>query len=334
MFINGTNQRSTIPAVPPASHGIVGQSEALQRIFAQMERIGPYFRTVLITGETGTGKELVARALHALSPAANGPFVVCNASAIVETLFESELFGHVKGAFTGAMADRLGIFESAHHGTLFLDEIGEMSPGTQAKLLRVLQHHEVQRVGSSQSRKVEVRIVAATNRDLRSLAATGHFRQDLFYRISMVEIHLPPMRLRMDDLPLLAYHFLAQYAQEYNKRVYDIAPEALARLQKHAWPGNVRELEHVMGNAVMQAEHETLQPEDLPPLHTPMPIAHNLPGGRLLRLQDVVLQHVRHVLETCGGNKLRAAETLGISRSTLYRMLQSHMATKDFDLSF
>lgn len=323
-----------LPVAPPARHGIVGQSAAIQHIFAQMERIGPYFRTALITGETGTGKELVARALHALSPAANGPFIVCNASAIVETLFESELFGHVKGAFTGALTDRIGIFESAHNGTLFLDEIGEMPPSTQTKLLRVLQHHEVQRVGSSQSRKVEVRIVAATNRDLRSLSATGHFRQDLYYRISMVEIHLPPLRMRMEDIPPLAHFFLTRYAQDYNKNMCDIAPETLALLQKHHWPGNVREFEHVMGNAVMRAESETLQPEDLPPLHNAMPIAHSLPGGQMLRLQDVVLQHVRQVLESCGGNKLRAAEALGISRSTLYRMLQSQMAAKEFDLSF
>jgi transcriptional regulator with PAS, ATPase and Fis domain len=306
----------------------------MQRLFAQMERIGPYFRTALITGETGTGKELVARALHMLSPAANGPFVVCNASAIVETLFESELFGHVKGAFTGAMADRVGLFEAAHNGTLFLDEIGEMPPSTQTKLLRVLQHHEVQRVGSSQARKVELRIVAATNRDLRSLASTGHFRQDLYYRISMVEIHLPPLRSRMEDLPLLAWHFLARYTQEYRKNIRDIAPEVFTMLQKHAWPGNVREFEHVLGNAVMQADSDTLRPEYLPPLHHAAPSLHGASSGRLLRLHDVAVQHVRHVLESCEGNKLRAAEALGISRSTLYRMLQSHLASNDLDLTF
>ncbi len=294
------------------------------RLFAQLERIGPHFRTALLTGETGTGKELVARALHDLSPGAAGPFVVCNASAIVETLFESELFGHMKGSFTGALSDRMGLFESAHHGTLFLDEIGEMPLSTQAKLLRVLQYHEVQRVGSAQSRKIEVRIVVATNRDLRALASTNQFRQDVYYRISMIEIQLPALRMRPDDISPLAHYFMARFAAQYGKDIRTIAPDTLELLEQHTWPGNVREMENVLGNAVMQADGNILSPGHLPPLAPP---SHSDRGDayqpRHTRLQDVQQNHVQAVLRQCSGNKLRAAELLGISRSTLYRMLEA-----------
>ena len=313
---------------PAGRHGMVGASSCMGRLFAQLERIGPHFRTALITGETGTGKELAARALHDLSPAASGPFVTCNASAIVETLFESELFGHTKGAFTGAIADRAGLFESANKGTLFLDEIGEMPLSTQAKLLRVLQHHEVQRVGSTQSRKLEVRIIAATNRDLRSLSSLSQFRQDLYYRISMVEIHLPALRMRPDDIAPLARHLLAQYAAQYGKPVRRIAPDALDAMEQHTWPGNVRELDNVLGNAVMQAEGEVLTMLDLPPLHPASLVpASGSADLTLMRLHDVTLRHVQAVLRHCSGNKLRAAELLGISRSTLYRMLDAQLPT-------
>ncbi len=317
----------------PGRYGMVGESTCMHRLFAQLERIGPHFRTALIAGETGTGKELVARALHDLSPGAEGPFVTCNASALVETLLESELFGHVKGAFTGAVSDRAGLFESANRGTLFLDEIGEMPLSAQAKLLRVLQHHEVQRVGSTQARKLEVRVVAATNRDLRPLSALGQFRQDLYYRISMVEIQLPSLRMRPDDVAPLAEHFLAQYAAQYGKEVRRIAPDAMDALEQHTWPGNVRELENVLGNAVMQAQGETLTMGDLPPLQPVLVSAarNTAESAGLSRLQDVVQRHVQLVLERCSGNKLRAAEVLGISRSTLYRMLDAHAPAETFE---
>ena len=307
---------------------MVGQGAAMSRLYQQMERIGPYFRTALITGETGTGKELVARAMHRLSPGAGGPFIVCNASAIVETLFESELFGHMKGAFTGATQDHIGLFEAAHGGTIFLDEIGEMPLSTQAKLLRVLQSQEVQRVGSTQSRRVEARVIAATNRDLRALAAKGEFRQDLYYRISMVEIPLQPLRSRPEDLPMLAQHFVAHFAEQYGKTVSEIDPAVLAQLSHCAWRGNVRELENVLGNAVMQVEGNTLSTDHLPPLSDQRSDAslNGAAGDTLMPLHVVAQRHIRHVLDACSGNKLRAAEMLGISRSTLYRMLENTAA--------
>jgi len=295
----------------------------VQRLFEQMERIGPYFRTALITGETGTGKELVARALHALSPGADGPFVVCNASAIVESLFEAELFGHVKGAFTGATSDRMGLFEAAHQGTLFLDEIGEMPPSTQAKLLRVLQNHEVQRVGSTQSRRIESRIVTATNRDLKAMCSLGQFRQDLYYRVAMVELKVQPLRARGEDILLLAMHFVRQFATLYNKPLDGLSTAALSLLSAYAWPGNVRELENVLGSAAMQSVGAWIQAEELPQLTAAFsPSGPTITGNHPICLEDVVQRHVSQVLQQCSGNKLRAADLLGISRSTLYRMLE------------
>jgi transcriptional regulator with PAS, ATPase and Fis domain len=303
---------------------MVAASLPMQRLCSQIERIAPYFRTALITGETGTGKELVARALHALSPGAGGPFVVCNASAIVETLFESELFGHVKGAFTGATADRVGLFEAAHRGSLFLDEIGEMPLATQAKLLRALQSHEILRVGSTQTRRIETRIIAATNRDLKALTSTGQFRQDLFYRISMVELRVTPLRARLDDLAPLAHHFTRHFATQFNKPLHGISLAAIAVLRAHQWPGNIRELENILGSAAMQSAGPLIEPHDLPPLPSPSRLV-AMPdfstGNPPMRLDDLVQRHVRHVMHHCGGNKLRAAELLGVSRSTLYRML-------------
>jgi len=209
-------------------HGMVGRSPMMLDIFATLRRIAPHYRSALITGETGTGKELVARALHELSPVANGPFVVCNASAIVETLFESELFGHVKGAFTGAVSDRIGMFEAANKGTIFLDEIGEMPLTTQAKLLRTLQNHEVQRVGSPIAKKIDVRVIAATNRSLPTQIESKLFREDLYYRLSMVEVSLPSLRERKEDLPLLQRHFIESFAQQYGKPIRGITRRAQA----------------------------------------------------------------------------------------------------------
>ena len=244
--------------------GIVGRSPLMWDLFSKVRRIAPHYRAVLITGETGTGKDLAAQALHRLSPAAGGRFVVLNCSAVVETLFESELFGHVKGSFTGATSDKMGLIEHAHGGTLFLDEIGDMPLATQAKLLRVLQNQEVQRVGSLSARKVDLRVIAATNHDLRAAIAERRFREDLYYRLSMVEIRMPRLEERKEDLPLLERHFIDRFAAQYGKDIRGLSHRARMALALHTWPGNVRELENVLGHACMMATSETVDVQDLP----------------------------------------------------------------------
>ncbi len=244
--------------------GIVGRSPVMCEMLPRIRRIAPHFRTVLITGDTGTGKDLVARALHRLSPVSAGRYVVLNCSAVVETLFESELFGHVKGAFTGATSDKAGLFEHAHGGTLFLDEIGDMPLSTQAKLLRALQNQEVQRVGSLSMRKVDVRVIAATNQNLRAAVAEKRFREDLYYRLSMVEVHVPRLADRKEDLALLERHFVDRFAGQYKKQIRGLTHRAQVRLSLHNWPGNVRELENVLGHACMMALGDTIDVQDLP----------------------------------------------------------------------
>jgi DNA-binding NtrC family response regulator len=233
-------------------------------MFWRIRRVAPHYRALLITGETGTGKDMIARAVHRLSPVASGNYVVLNCSAIVETLFESELFGHAKGSFTGATHDKPGLFEHAHGGTLFLDEIGDMPLATQAKLLRVLQNQEVQRVGSLATRKVDVRVVAATNHDLRAEVAEKRFREDLYYRLSMVEIQAPRLAERREDLPLLQRHFVARFAAQYKKEIRGITHRAQIRLSQHSRPGNVRELENVIGHAAMMTLNDMVDAQDLP----------------------------------------------------------------------
>jgi two-component system, NtrC family, response regulator HydG len=264
---------------------------------------------------------LVARALHRLSPVSAGPFAVLNCSALVETLLESELFGYVKGAFTGALRDKVGVFEYADGGTVFLDEIGELPMPAQAKLLRVLQNQEVQRVGSPIPRMVNVRVIAATNRDLKSQIAKGAFREDLYYRLSMVEVNLPPLADRKEDLPLLQRFLVSKFATQYRKEIQGITRRAQARLARHSWPGNVRELENVIGNACMMVEGNVIDIDDLPdPLKRQSgPLVGNEDG--ILTLEQVEQRHVLDVLQRVGGNKLRAAEALGIGRGTLYEML-------------
>ncbi len=301
--------------------GLLGRSPLMLDVFARVRRVAPHFRTVLVTGATGTGKELVARALHRLRPAASGPFAVCNCSAIVETLFESELFGYVKGAFTGATQDKSGLFEYANGGTLFLDEIGEMPLATQAKLLRVLQSHEIQRVGSPAVRKVDVRVVAATNRDLRARVVDKEFRDDLYYRLCMVEIKLPQLAERKEDLPLLVRYFVERFATQYNKSIRGLTRRAQALLARYVWPGNVRELENALGHACMMVEGDLIDVRDLPDTLRKPAEWEPVEDEDLVSLDELQRRHALRVLARVGGNKKRAAEILGIARTTLYQIL-------------
>jgi DNA-binding NtrC family response regulator len=304
---------------------MVGRSPAMLEVFHRIRRVAPHFRSVLVTGETGVGKELAAQALHRLSPVVSGPFVTCNCSAVVETLAESELFGHVKGAFTGAVQDRIGLFEAANGGTILLDEIGELSLALQAKLLRVLQNQEIQRVGSPAVRRVDIRVIAATHRDPRSMVKDGRFREDLFYRLSMVHIKLPSLAQRKDDLPLFERHFIKRFAQQYGKPVGGITRRAQTLLARYSWPGNVRELENVLGSACMTTEGETIDVSDLPEYireQQLIEVRDELRGEETLpTLEQVERAHAVRVLELVSGNKVRAAELLGISRTKLYRIL-------------
>jgi DNA-binding NtrC family response regulator len=301
--------------------GIVGQSPLMLEVFARIRRVAPHFRTALIAGATGTGKELVARALHRLSPAAAGPFAVVNCAAVVETLFESELFGHVKGAFTGATQDKIGMFEYAHGGMLLLDEIGDMPAATQSKLLRVLQDQRIQRVGSPTTHQVDVRVVASTNRDLEALAAEGKFRDDLYFRLSMIEIHLPRLVERKEDLPLLERFFLEHFSGQYHKSIARLSRRAQAVLARYPWPGNVRELENVLGHACMMVEGDTIDVRDFPGrFHSQVPRAAG-EEEELVTLDEIQRRHALRVLERVGGNKVQAVEILGVSRATLYRLL-------------
>jgi DNA-binding NtrC family response regulator len=302
----------------------------MAELFARIRRIAPHYRSALIQGATGTGKDLVARALHARS-GVKGQYVVLNCSAVVETLFESELFGHVKGAFTGADRDKPGLFEAASEGTLFLDEIGDMPLSTQAKLLRALQNQEIQRVGSLQARKVNVRVIAATHRNLRQAVADRQFREDLWYRLTMVEIPVPSLAERKEDLPLLIRHFIDRFAREYSKPIRGVTPRARLALERHSWPGNVRELENALGHACMMAEGPEIDVADLPPsvlgteppaLSTPLASAAlTAPTAGEASLAEHERQLVVSALERAKGNQSEAARALGIGRDALrYKM--------------
>jgi DNA-binding NtrC family response regulator len=303
--------------------GIVGRSPLMLDLYERIRRVGPHFQTALVTGPTGTGKELVAEALHRSSPHPSKPLMVCNCSAITETLVESELFGYVRGAFTGATEDKIGLFEAATGGTVFLDEIGELSLSAQAKLLRVLQQREVQRLGSPGVRKVDVRVVAATNRKLRTLVQEKLFREDLFYRLSMIEITLPPLWERKEDLALLERHFLQRFSARQNRNIRGLTLRAQQVLNRHDWPGNVRELENVLGHACMFAEAEIIDIHHLPEyLRARTQTAVRSEG--MVSLEEVQRSYARRVLERVEGNKARAAEVLGISRTTLYALLREN----------
>ena len=303
-------------------HGMVGRSPQTLEIFSLMRRIAPHFRSVLLTGRSGTGKELVARALHNMSPAREGPLIVSNCAGVPETLAESEWFGYVKGAFTGANKDHCGLFEHANGGTLFLDEVGELPLALQAKLLRVLQNHEIQRVGCATARKLDIRVIAATNRDLKQETLEGRFREDLFYRLNTVVIALPSLLDRKEDLPLLQNHFVAKFAAQYQKNITGISRRAQNVLASYHWPGNIRELENVIGNACMMAEGPVIDISHLPPELQPGERRGSSSFSFAMSLAEVQKEHVQRVLAMVGGNKVRAAEILGISRSTLYGLLQ------------
>lgn len=301
---------------------IVGRSPQMLKIYKTIARVADSKSTVLITGESGTGKELIARAIHYNSSRAGKPFIAIDCSSLAENLLESELFGHVRGAFTGAIANKRGLFEEANSGTCFLDEIGDISLTMQAKLLRVLQEHEIKRVGGTETIKIDVRIIAATNKNLEELVAGKKFREDLFYRLNVVTIHLPPLRERAEDIPLLAEHFLSKFAMENNKPIPHISKDALDLLVRYNWPGNVRELENVIERAVTLSQRPLILPEDFPRrlrLEKPSP----LPSGILpskIPLSELEKLYIKKVLEETGGNKKKAAEILGIDRRTLYRM--------------
>ena len=297
---------------------LLGESRAMQPVHRLMEKIAPSGANVLITGEHGTGKEVVARWLHAASPRAGRPLVTVNAGGLSEGVFESEMFGHVRGAFTDAKTDRVGCFELADGGTLFLDEIANVPLAQQGKLLRALENGEVQRVGSSKTRHVDVRVIAATNADVSQLVADGRFREDLLYRLNTVEIRIPPLRNRKDDVPLLANHFLRQQAERYGKAVRDFTPEAMRALLEHSWPGNVRELRHVVERAVLLTPGPSVTIEDVELRAKPAAG----PALEEMTLEDAERWLITRALQRHEGNVSRAADALGVSRSALYRRLQ------------
>ncbi len=306
--------------------GLQAKSDEMWNLFAMIQRVAPHYRSVLIHGPTGAGKDLIASALHRRS-GVPGKYVVLNCSAVVETLFESELFGHVRGAFTGADRDKTGLFELANGGTLFLDEIGDMPLPTQAKLLRAIQNQEVLPVGSLTSHKVNVRIVAATHRDLRAAIADGKFREDLYYRLSMVELTVPSLKERSEDIPLLARYFVRKFSAEFSKPIQGLTPRALLVLQRYLWPGNVRELEHIIGRACMLADENIIDINSLPDKLVHLDSRSEAEGEGSSRLEEQERQLVMEALREAGGNQSEAARQLGIGRDALrYKM-------KRFDLS-
>jgi DNA-binding NtrC family response regulator len=307
---------------------LVGSSPLMLEVYKLVARVSSGKSTVLVEGESGTGKELIARAIHANSPRRERSFVPVNCAALPDALLESELFGHEKGAFTGAIGAKKGLFEAAHEGTIFLDEIGDIGAALQVKLLRVIQEQEVRRVGGTASTKVDVRIIAASNRNLTQLVKEGTFREDLFYRLNVVRIMMPPLRERREDIPMLAHHFLQKVSSENSPVIRGFVPEAMAVLQRYHWPGNVRELENVVERAVSLTHGPLILPDDLPdpvrqaPAGSLEPAA--LPGhdGELVTLDELEKRYLVRVLKESGHNKVRAAKILGIDRRTLYRMAE------------
>jgi DNA-binding NtrC family response regulator len=308
-------------------HGIVGKSPVMLEVIDFARKVARHYTNVLLVGATGTGKELVAQAIHQLSPVSQQRLAICNCSAMVDTLLESQLFGHVRGAFTGATEMRPGLFEYADGGTVFLDEVGETSLAMQAKLLRVIQNREVQRVGSPEVRHVNVRLIAATNRDLRAEVLAGRFREDLFYRLSSIQIRVPALTERLEDIPLLVHFFVKKYNLAYGKNICGLTRRAQTTLLQHPWPGNVRELENVISSAAITTSGDFIDLADLPENFQHR--SQRTPGGtewRPLSLEDVRKVHIQRVLQMCMGNRLRAAQVLGIGRTSLYRYLKRDQA--------
>ncbi len=316
-------RRTVHRAAPEATSpypGLVGRSPAIQKVFSEIAKAAQTTATVLISGESGTGKELVARAIHYSGTRRSAPFVPVSCGAIPESLLESELFGHVKGAFTGASHSRTGFFQTADHGTIFLDEISETSPPIQAKLLRVLQEREIYLLGSSHPRRVDVRVIAATNKDLAQLVAQGAFREDLFYRIVVLTIELPPLRSRGDDILLLVNHFSEKYSRETGTSRLNFSDSALQALLRYHWPGNVRELQNLIQRLYVMSDQEVIEVSDLPELMrsaVPIPV----PDASLAQVEA---SHIRNVLTAVGGNKSEAARRLGIDRKTLREKLRRY----------
>jgi transcriptional regulator with GAF, ATPase, and Fis domain len=308
-----------------SSSGLVGRSRQMIALYKEIARVAASRSTVLVTGESGTGKELVARAIHAHSPRSEHAFIPVNCGALTETLLESELFGHQRGSFTGAVADKKGLFEEADHGTMFLDEIGETSPALQVKLLRVLQEGEIRRVGGARPVRVDVRVIAATNRNLEDEVKRGAFREDLYYRLSVVTLRVPPLRDRSEDIPLLVAHFLKRACASAGREVM-LSDDAIQMLTHYGWPGNVRELENTIEHLVLYSRDSRVTTDDLPPkFHQAVPAVHT--GlvdlyADLPTLDELERRYLVHVLESVGGNRTRAAEVLGVDRRTLYRMAE------------
>jgi len=311
------------------TQNMIGQSPKMQRIFRLIAKVAPTESTVLITGESGTGKEMVATSIHLQSRRAHRPFITVNAAAVPESLFESELFGHVRGAFTGAVGDRPGLLRQAHGGTLFLDEVAEMPLAVQVKLLRALQSGEVRPVGGSEATHLDVRVIAATNRDLPRALAEGRLREDLYYRLSVFTIEMPALRERREDIPLLATFFRQRYARRIGKRVDRFTDRAQYDLMRYDYPGNVRELENAIERAVTLADHGEITHLDLPPAFREAPVR-MLPQGDAfpyradMSLSDLEAEHIRRALIHYAGNTTKASRSLGISRSTLWRKMKQY----------
>jgi two-component system response regulator AtoC len=308
---------------------LIGNSPRMEPVFERIKQVAPSRATVLIEGESGTGKELAAQALHTLSSRHGRPFVVVHCAALSPQLLESELFGHEKGAFTGALERRIGRFEEAHHGTIFLDEIGEIDEATQVKLLRVLgEERAIQRVGSNQNIPIDVRVIAATNKNLEKRVEEGKFREDLFYRLNVVRIEMPPLRERGEDIPLLIQAFIKEFSKENGKRIVGLTAEAQEAMLKHSWPGNVRELRMAVEHGVVLAREERIDVGDLPERVTvpagERPGSELLPAGGGLELEEMEKRMISQALRVTGGNRTEAAQRLGISRRTLHRKLNQY----------
>lgn len=305
-------------------HSMVGTSPAMQKVFAMIRRAAPSNSTVLITGESGTGKELLARAIHELSPRRNNEFVPVDCSALVESLLESELFGHVKGSFTGAFQTKHGLFELANHGTFFFDEISNLSLNIQAKLLRVIQEREFMKVGSQKRIKLDIRIIASSNRDLREEVKADTFREDLFYRLSVIPIRLPPLRERLEDIPLLVEHFIKKHSQKSSRLVKGISPRSVELLSSYHWPGNVRELEHTIERILILEDGDIIQPEHLPAFITQRQGEFQVFTDEEFSLEDLERRYIQFTLRRTKGHRQEAARILGINRKTLGQKIKKY----------